>query len=180
MNSRLITPPASLAVSLHLARAAARVDGNDMDDEISLAVRGITEEAEHSTGRAFISQTWRVTMNAFEPAIKLPYAPLQSVVHVKFYDAAGQQQTLDPQDYIADLESEPGYVVPAPGKAWPATGARIHAVEVQYVCGYGSDDTFVPDAIKSYILARIAEQFAQSNSPSPHLCRALDRYKVYP
>lgn len=180
MNSRLVTPPAALAVSLDLARAAARVDGTAMDDEISLAVRGITEEAEHATGRAFISQTWRVTMNAFEPAIKLPGAPLQSVGHVKFYDAAGQQQTLDPQDYIADLESEPGYVVPAPGKAWPATGARIHAVEVQYVCGFGPDDTFVPDAIKSYILARIAEQFAQSNSPSPHLCRALDRYKVYP
>ena len=180
MNIRLITPPAALAVSLDLARAAARVDGNAMDDEISLAVRGITEEAEHATGRAFISQTWRATMNAFEPAIKLPNAPLQSVLHVKFYDAAGQQRTLDPQDYIADLENEPGYVVPAPGKAWPATGARIHAVEVQYVCGYGPDDTFVPDALKSYILARIAEQFAQSNTPSPHLCRALDRYKVYP
>lgn len=180
MNLRLITPPAALAVSLDLARAAARVDGTAMDDEISLAVRGITEEAEHATGRAFVSQTWRVTMDAFQPAIRLPKAPLQSVVHVKFYDAAGMQLTLDPQDYIADVEDEPGHALPAPGKAWPATGMRINAVEVQYVCGYGPDHSFVPDAIKSYILARVAEQFAQSNTPSPHLCRALDRYKVYP
>jgi uncharacterized phiE125 gp8 family phage protein len=180
MALKQISQPDSLAVSLEAARTAARADNTAMDAEISLAVRAFTEEAEHETGRAFIDQTWRLTLNQFPPAIKLTNSPLKSVVHVKFYDQAGQQQTLGPQDYMVDTTSEPGYVVPAPGKSWPATAARINAVEVQYVCGYGQDESAVPAAIKSYILGKVAEQFAQSNAAaSPHLARLLDRYRVY-
>jgi uncharacterized phiE125 gp8 family phage protein len=178
-TARLITPPAALAVSLAQAITAARADGAGLDADVEQAVRGFTENAEHATRRAFITQTWRATLHAFPPAIKLPNAPLQSVVHVKFYDTAGVQRTLDPQDYIVDAESEPGLVVPAPGKAWPATAARINAVEVQYKCGYGDGDAAVPDSLKSYVLAKVAEQFAQAGAPSPNIHRLLDRYRVF-
>lgn len=178
MTARLITPPANLAVSIEAARASARVDGTELDSQLEDAIRSFTDEAEHLTGRAFINQTWRVTLSAFPAKIELPPAGLQSIESVKFYDTAGNQQTLDPQDYFADTVSEPGYVLPAPGKAWPATAARLNAVEVQYVVGYGQDHTSVPDGIKGYILARVAEQFLGMDR-SEHVDRNLDRHKVY-
>jgi len=185
MTARLIIPPAALAVSMEAARLAARVDLEEdgtsaLDSQIEQAVRTITEKAEHETGRAFISQTWRMTLDHFPGAIRLPNAPLASIEHVKFYDAAGARQTLAPQDYEADAENEPGYAVPAPGRAWPTTGGRINAVEVQYICGYGPDHTSVPDAIKGYILAHVQQQFSPVPNAKPeNFERLLDRYRVY-
>jgi uncharacterized phiE125 gp8 family phage protein len=185
MTSRLIVPPAALAVSMDAARRAARVDvGADgtsaLDADIAQAVRTYTREAEHLTGRAFVTQTWRVTLDAFPDAIRLPKPPLASVVHIKFYDAAGVQQQLDPQDYLLDAESAPGYVVPAPNRSWPSTAARINAVEVQYMCGYGPDDAAVPDEAKGYILAWVQQKFAPSPNARPENFESLlDGLKVY-
>lgn len=180
MTTRLITPPVAMAVSLEAARLAARADADEMDTEITTQVKAFTEEAEHYCGRAFIEQAWRVTLDSFPEAVKLPHPPLISVEYVKFYDAQGVQQTLDPQDYQVDAASEPGYIVPAPGKAWPATATRINAVEVQYKCGYGPSEASVPDSVKGYILAKVQEYFAAPGTPkNEHLCRLLDRCKVY-
>lgn len=178
MPERLITPPVALAVSMDAARRAARANSTSLDDELSDKVRGITEDAEHETGRAFITQTWAVTLDKFPDAIKLPNAPLASVTHVKFYDVDDVQQTLDPQDYLVDNKSEPGYVVPAPKRTWPSTAERINAVEVQYVCGYGPSDADVPAAIKQYILGMLEAQY-YPNSNAQFLSRLLDRARVY-
>lgn len=180
MTARLITPPATMAVSLADARLAARADADELDAELIRQVKAFTEEAEHITGRAFIEQTWRVTLDAFSAAVKLPNAPLISVEYIRFYDADGIQQTLDPQDFLLDTASEPGFVVPAPGKAWPVTAMRINAIEVQYKCGYGTDESSIPDSIKGYILAEVQEHFAPPGTPTnEHLCRLLDRHRVY-
>lgn len=165
MSERLIEPPAALAVSMDAARRAARVDvGPDgtspLDDDIARAVKAYTRDAEHATGRAFIYQTWRVTLDAFPDAFKSPKGPLDSVKRIGFCGVDGSPATLDPKDYLVDVESTPGYVVPAPGCAWPATAGRIGAVEADVVCGYGPDDTFVPDEAKEYILARVQMKFS--------------------
>jgi len=185
MSERLITPAAALAVSLEAARRAARVDvdadgTSELDDDIARSVRAFTREAEHDTGRAFVFQTWRLTLDRFSAALKSPRAPLASVAHVKFYDVDGVQQTLDPRDYLIDAESEPGYLVPAPGRAWPATANRISAVEIEFVCGYGPDDALVPDEAKEYILARVNQKFAPvATAKVANFESLLDGIKVY-
>lgn len=178
MNERLISPPAALAVSMEAARRAARAPGTSLDAEVTDKVAGITEDAEHKTGRAFITQTWQLTLDAFPGSIKLPHPPIASIIHVKFYDIDGVQQTLDPQDYFLDKESEPGWLLPAPGRVWPATAARVGAVEVQYVCGYGDTYTSVPAAIQQYITGMLENDYY----PSPNaecLERKLERAMVY-
>lgn len=179
MNKQLVTPPVALAVSIDAARRAARTSGAALDAELQAKVRGITEEVEHKTGRALIEQTWSVTMDAFPiGAIRLPMARLASVDYVQFYDVAGALQTLDPQDYLVDTKSEPGFIVPAPGRAWPATALRINAVEVQYVSGYGVTDASVPAALKDYIIGMLENQY-YPNDNVQYLARRLDRYMVY-
>jgi uncharacterized phiE125 gp8 family phage protein len=183
MTTRLITPPAALAVSLAAARSAARVDvdvdgTSALDAQITQAIRTYTAKAEHITGRRFITQTWSLTLDSFPGVIPLPGAPLASVAYVKYYDAAGVQQTLAQSAYIVDPATEPGRIVPV--TTWPTTAARVSAVEVQYVCGYGAADTAVPDAVKGYILAMVQLQFAPVATARPeNIERLLDREKVY-
>jgi uncharacterized phiE125 gp8 family phage protein len=187
MTINRILAPDELAVSMETARATARFDGNAMDAEIAQAIRTYTDEAEHYTGRAIIEQTWEVTLDRFptgprgsDGAFVLPRPPLISVVHIKFYDGAGQLQMLDPQDYQVDIKSAPGYIVPAPGKSWPTSANRINAVEVQYKCGYGTDHSSVPDGIKGFIMAKIAEHFAPVGTPkNEYADRLLWRAKVF-
>ena len=192
MSTRLIVPPVGLAVSMEAARMSARADLREdgtsaLDAEIEQAIRTYTTEAEGEMSRAVIQQVWRVTLDCFPAAprggpgaIPLSKSPLLQVEHVKFYDIEGVQRLLDPQDYEADGESEPGFIVPAPSRAWPATAHRINAVEAQYRCGYGADYTAVPDGIKGFILARVAEHFETGGRPTNEkVLRLLWPYKVY-
>ena len=175
----IISEPINMAVSMADARNAARINGTDSDGDIEARVRALTAAAEHAIGRAIINQTHRVTLDGFIARIELPVIPVQSV-EVKFLDVDGVEQTLDPQDYILDDARTPNAIVPAPGKAWPETFARINAVKVDAVCGYGPDDSTTPAAFKGYILAKVQEYFAPAGTPeSPYLIRLLDGLKVY-
>jgi len=179
MSWKLITPPAGLAISLAEGQLAARADVDEdgkspLDADIVRAIRTYTAEAEGETSRAVVEQTWRLTLDRFPESIELRRPPLLQVVHVKYRDAAGTLQTLSPEDYEVDGESEPGFIVPAPGCAWPAAANKINAVEVVIRCGYGSDDAKVPDSIKGFILARVAEQFTTGkHAENPHVTRLL-------
>lgn len=181
MSARLVTPPAALPVPLAAAISKARADGADMEAEVELEVRGIAGQVEHELGRALVEQTWAVELTGFEPSVRLPMAaPLIAIEHVKFYDVAGELQTLDPQDYVAPKGSLPARLMPVPGRRWPDTAVRADAVEVQYRCGYGSDHTAVPAPIQSYILGRLELLHLPAGSKSgEYLSGLLDRFRIY-
>ncbi|WP_198116926.1 head-tail connector protein [Massilia rhizosphaerae] len=186
MTTRQVSPPDVMAVTLADAKAQLRIDSDDtaFDSQLSIWIAGITEEAEHATGRAFVNRPMRVTLDAFPDAIRLS-APTFSVERLKFVDVDGQEQVLDPVDYFADTVTEPGYIVPASGKAWPATADRVNVVSVDYTAGYGSDATTVPSSAKLYILARLTEQWDpivkefKETVKSNFVGRLLDNLKVY-
>jgi uncharacterized phiE125 gp8 family phage protein len=180
MSHKVITKPATMAVPLAAARTAARVNGTALDDEIKIAVGNATTEAEHYTGRAFVNRTYRITMDRFCGDIELPASPVAEVINFRYADVDGMMQELDPADFRFDTTREPGFIVPAFGKAWPAAGGNIESVLIDVVCGYGPDETAVPDAAKAYILARVREQYAPPGSPqSPWLLSGLNALKVY-
>lgn len=185
MTSRLLTGPAALAVSLDRAKENLRIDGSDMDALVTGWLAGVIAYAEHYTGRAFIHQAWRVTLDGFSGAIRIPVSPVATVTSLKYLDAAGVEQTLDPLDYYVDTVSEPGCVVPAPGTEWPDTYDRINSVVADVVCGYGAADTSTPPGIALFILAKLTEQFDPATKvekdtvQSSFIDHLLDRYKVY-
>ena len=171
---------AQAAVSMDAARRAARADGDELDDEILTAAEGYTEAAEHATGRAFVQQSWRAGFRAFAPEMILPKPPLISVAHVAFYDESGVYRTLDPQDYFVDPDAEPAVLMPAPGRAWPATIDRAAAVEVQYTCGYGPTESSAPKPVKQYVLARVQQQFSPvAAAKEANFDRLLDPFLVF-
>jgi len=160
MSKEQVSAPVALALTMADARKAVRLEEDDtsLDTMIEIWVAGITAEAETQTRRAFVNRSMRVTLDAFPDAIQLS-APTFSVEAVRYLDPNGVEQTLDPADYYVDKVTVPGYIVPARGKAWPATEAHVNAVSVDYTAGYGPTAATVPDTVRLYILARLTEMF---------------------
>lgn len=146
-------------------------------------MQAITVDAELDTGRAFIAQKWRATGDAFPAAIRLR-PPVISVEAITYLDADGIERTLDPATYIVDKVSAPGYIVPAPGRQWPATQAgAINAVNVDYTSGYGESPEQLPAQARTYILAKLVEQFdpnvaASGNVRTSYVDRLLDGLRI--
>jgi uncharacterized phiE125 gp8 family phage protein len=187
MSTKQTSAPVALAVSLAEAKDTLRIEQADtaLDGQIETWIRGITAEAEHATGRAFINRGRMLALDSFPDAIRFDHAPLYSVDSIQYLDAAGVQQTLDPADFYADKISEPGYVVPGRGKAWPATIDQINAVTVNFTAGYGLDETTTPEAARLYVLVRLAELFDpaarefKETHASQFSSKLLDSLKVY-
>lgn len=194
MTTRPTTPPASLAVSMAMAKESLRIEQDDtsLDATITLWIKGITLQVQHKIGRALISQGFTATLDGFPlrrcggaGAIRLDYPPIVSVDSIQFYDADNALQTLDPADYTVDTVSAPGYIVPAAGKAWPAAFARINAVTIPYRAGHGATSADVPENVQLYIVARLLEQFDpvtrefRDTVQSVFAARLLDACQVY-
>jgi len=178
MTTRLITPPAAPALSPEEARTAARRTDTALDAELAIYVSAFTTIAEHETGRSIINRTYQEVLDTFPDAIRLYRPPIASVNFLKYYDESGTLQTLDPADYELDVVNE-GYIVPAPGKSWPATqSGKINAVIVEYVAGYGADNTATPADFKAFIMSKIAEKYL-SDKENPYLVCLLESKKVW-
>jgi uncharacterized phiE125 gp8 family phage protein len=160
MTTEKISAPVALAVSMAEAKETLRIDEDDtsLDITIGIWVAGITADAEKETHRAFVNRAMRKTLDRFQDAIQLS-APTFSVEAVRFLDPEGVTRTLDPADYYVDRVTVPGYIVPARGKAWPATEVHANAVSVDFTAGYGPTAATVPDEVRLYILARLSELF---------------------
>lgn len=162
MSLTIVTPPAEEPVTLTEAKNHLRVDLSDDDSLISALIVAAREHAEAITRRAFITQTLKLSLDAF-PAnngpIYVPMPPLQSVNSLKYFDTDGMEQTLtEGTDFLVDNESEPGRITPAPDTGWPATQNRPNAVSVEFVAGFG-DASKVPQGIKQAILLMVGHWY---------------------
>ena len=183
-----ITGPQEEPVSLASAKTHLRLTSDDttQDSLIQDLISSAREQAEAMTNRKFVTQTWKLTLDAFPyagrqspaywlnlpplqqytvyafrsdtDAIRVPFPPLQSVTSIKYYDPAGVLQTIDPANYIVDSASEPARIVPVPGYTWPTPQYRINAAEITFVVGYG-DWTMVPQCIKRWMLLRVGAMY---------------------
>jgi uncharacterized phiE125 gp8 family phage protein len=170
MDLRLITPPASLPVSLDEALAHLRVDHTDEDAKISALIQAATDHLDGWSGilgRALMTQTWELVLPGFPGAgIEIPLGPVQSVTSVTYVDPAGQAQVVSASDYYVSARST-GAVV-APLTPWPGALDRVDAVAVRFVAGFGNAAS-VPAPIKAAILLMVGDFYrnteAQSDRP---------------
>lgn len=152
MGLQLITGPAGLAVDLAAAKLHLRIDDASEDANVSRLIEAATSHVQQMTGRALVSQRWRLLLDSFPGgAIRVPMPPLQSVEAVTYIDAAGQVQTLAASDYTVDPSGLYGLIWPAFGKTWPSAQARPMSVSVEFTAGYG-DAADVPADLQAALL----------------------------
>lgn len=122
------------------------------DDDVTDLIVTAREYCEGVQERAYITQTWNLTLEAFPDSgvISLPLPPLISVTaaEFKYYDGANTLTVLPAAYYVVDTASEPGRICLAYGYAWPSTYQRPDAIVVRFVAGYGATAATVPRRVK--------------------------------
>lgn len=169
--------PAEEPLTQAEAKLFLRVDGTDEDTLITSLIKAARVIVEDRNGRALITQTWDLYADAFPTTgrgLVIPKPRLQTISFVKYIDSAGAIQTLSPSDYAVDTAAEPGWVVPAVNKTWPATQAVLNAVQVRFVCGYGTAAQ-VPDNVKRAVYAVLADLYQHRDEQGGELPGAADR-----
>jgi len=188
MSLALITAPTVEPVTVADAKVHLRVDHDAEDTLIGSLIVAARRMAEHQTQRALITQTWELVLAEFpEAAIQLDKPKVLSIESVKYLDAAGALQTLDPGAYTLDAATKPGFVVPV--SSWPGTYVADNAVRVRFTAGYGPAATDVPADLVAWMLMQIAalyrnrEAFAAGYSvtdlPNRFVDGLLDAERVY-
>jgi uncharacterized phiE125 gp8 family phage protein len=169
-NLIVTTPPASEPVTLADARLHCRVEISDDDALISALITAAREYCEKEVRRAFITRSYQLRMTRFPYSvpiayypfytlermpnqlfgtIELPRPPLISVDAVKYIDANGTLQTLDPTLYQVESGGVcQGLITPAYGLLFPVTRYEMGAVQVNFTAGY-SDPTQIPSSLKA-------------------------------
>ncbi len=141
-----------------------RVDSDDENDLIEALITTARVTLEHWTRRQFITATKNLYLAAFTAEIRVPYPPLQSVAAITYTDTGGAEQTLASSVYTVDTNHDPGRIVEAYSQNWPATRAIINAVNIEYVAGYGSAGTDVPEPLRSAMKLLVATWFENRES----------------
>jgi uncharacterized phiE125 gp8 family phage protein len=158
MSSILLTAPAVEPLSLAEAKAFLRVETNDDDDVIAALIAGSRIHVEAQTRRALITQSWRISFDAWPDDGWLPIlpAPLQTLNAARVYDFENVAQTLDPAAFVLDKGASAlifaPWALPAPGR--PAAG-----IELDVTVGYGDAAIDVPEALRQAIRLLVAHWY---------------------
>lgn len=165
------------------------------DSLLATLISDAREWCEAYTRRRFINQTWRLLLDFFPGtvdqrlvptnlsspfvsgsnavlvglryALVLPYPPLQSISAFTYLDASGGTSTLVANTGYVVSESVPARLTPPFGQFWPVARVVVDAVQVDFVCGYGTDGSAVPSGIKTAIKMLAASAF---ENPLPDDC----------
>jgi len=160
MTASIVTRPAVPLMTLADAKEHLRITGTDEDGYVGGLVSDVEGylDAEHGVlGRAFITQTWDEAIDGFpESRIDLPFAPVQSITSITYYDTANAAQTLAASNYSLVSANDQAFIQKASAGTWPETYDRPDAVTVRYVCGYGDAPTDLPQQVLRLVRLLVA------------------------
>ncbi len=164
-DESLIVRPTLEPLDLDEVKRQRRFTSTSLDTLFDLwisAARGLFEE---ETGRQLLLATWEYWLEGFPWArqIELPHPPLRDVLSVKYDDANGDEQTIDPDTYKAIAPSgdyaKRGFIEIKNGLMWPFAQCPASAsVRIQFTAGYGDAPGDVPELFK-YALMMLVGHF---------------------
>jgi uncharacterized phiE125 gp8 family phage protein len=162
LKTNLVTDSTVEPVSVSEVKNHLRVTDNSEDALIAGLITSARKIVEQFTRRTLINQTWRLYLDQFpyRSTIELPFPPLATVTHIKYYDQDGALQTLPTSEYQTDNRSTPGLIVLTENGAWPLTeGDKVNAVEIEFIAGYGATAAAVPSPIRLAITHLVSHWF---------------------
>jgi uncharacterized phiE125 gp8 family phage protein len=168
--------PAVEPISTDEAKSQIRVDIADDNTLIDTEIAAAREFLEQAMRRAFITQTWRLSLSAWPAGneIEIPRPPLQEVSSIVYTDSDGNPTTWSTEAYIVDTDSEPGRVVLAYGESWPSvTLSPANPIQITFVAGYGDAADDVPEFIKQAITLLLAHWYENREAISEGLLREI-------
>ena len=172
------TAETAYAVTQAEIKAWNKIDSTDDDTVVALIERTVHNWAKEYTSRALTTVTYNLFIDTVydsevpiregfytgydnhtsKRSIDLPFSPVASVSHIKYYDDADSATTFASSNYYLDNVSVPSRIVLRKGASYPSSLRVANGIEIKYVAGYGAT-TAVPYDIKSACLAYSAYLF---------------------
>ena len=195
---RRLSGPAIEPITLDALKAHLRITGTAEDAELSLFIAAAREQIEELTGRALITQEWRLTLDRWPGArhvwwdgvqqgaigdlegaaafnaVELPRYRLQTVNELRVLGTDGTPTTVALTDFVVDIEQEPGRLVLRSGSTWPVALQTANAIEIDYTAGYGVTANSVPAALRLAILQMAANAYQHRGDE----CTMEDAYRM--
>jgi uncharacterized phiE125 gp8 family phage protein len=136
MSLSLLTPPAEEPLALADAKTWLRLDQDDEDDLVRALIVAARLQVEATTGRLMVSQTWRLTLDAWPCGgiVPVPLVPLASVAAATVVGDDGATTSLDLAAVTVDTASRPARLLVASRP--PAR--RFAGIRFDLVAGYGA------------------------------------------
>lgn len=162
LKTVLVTDSTLEPVAVSEVKNHLRVTDNSEDALIAGLIISARKLLEQYTRRALVNQTWHLYLDEFPCTnfIELPYPPLVSVNHIKYYSRDGMLETFSPSQYQTDNRSSPGQIALTRDGAWPLTERdKVNAVEIEFIAGYGATASAVPFPIRMAITHLVAHWF---------------------
>ncbi len=159
MTYALIDPPLAEPLTLAEVKAHLRLDGGDEDALLLSLIKTAREFLEGETGLCLIAQSWRLYLDRWpkDGVIPILKSPLQAILSVRVYDAAGAGVDVSLEDHLLDG-------VGRPARLWlrdpPSPSRAVNGIEIDFSAGYGEAGTDVPDMLKRAMLIHIGHMFA--------------------
>jgi len=188
----MLSPPAVEPVGLEEAKAYLGVLDGAEDALISNLITAARQAVEQYCGRVLISQNWRLTLDQWPQevsdqgvgqddvglcsarssvgggriAIRLPKPPLQSVLAVRIYSAAGLAATLPASNFVVDGSTTPGRMVMISGASLSVIGQAVRGLEIDFTAGYGASANDVPAVLRQAVLQAVKALYGRDGDAS--------------
>lgn len=158
MSAILLTAPAVEPVTLDEARAFLRVEHHDDDETIAALTAGARLHVEAVTRRALITQSWRLSFDAWPKDGRLAVrpGPLQSLAAARIFDLESMAHDVDVQAFVPDLGAST--LIFAPWSV-PAPGRPYAGIEFDVMAGYGDAAIDVPEPLRQAIRLLVAHWY---------------------
>ena len=117
----LITPPAVEPVTVETMKAHAKVSHSSDDALLVGLVRAARQWCEHYTRRAFITQSWALSIDcpSRKRSINLPRGPVLGVTCVHVYNEDDEATLWGDDNYYVGPVASPTQLVLRRGASWP-------------------------------------------------------------
>lgn len=122
-------------VSLAELKTWVNQESNDHDALLTSVLTSARQAVEDYLTRSLVSSTFNVYVDQWpSEGIVLPYPPVSSVTHVKYYDVNDTQQTLDPGKYtLINDTDDSSFLLLAENLSPPTLSSwRPNPIEVEY------------------------------------------------
>jgi len=164
MGLSLISKPSFNPISLDEVKDRLRITNSQEDDQILSMITSATQWAEHDLNWRICTQTWDYYLDGWPTEyskglnyIRMPYPPLQSVTHIKYYNESNVLTALvEDTDYRIDSVSYPARIEGI--TSWPTYYDRFNPIVIRFICGFSSTD-LIPEDIKDAIYLRVADLY---------------------
>ena len=203
-------------ISLTTAKSFLRVTHTADDTLITSFITAAIQSAENYTNSRFLETQYTMFMETWDDVyvsnhyttslsngtylttggyvgkdglnqIVLPYAPLDSITHVKYYDSSNTQQTwTEDTDYsVNTFINQKGFIEITKNTTYPTLYDRADAIEIKFKAGYGATEDKVPEPIKTAILLILGSMYEKREDSVSRLPKASEylldpyRFKTY-